>query len=446
MRIKLIAPHENRKDTVLSGETFKLPRLCPPLLTALTPPEHDVRIVDESFAPDDQTRDVDLVGITVVTELSARAYQIAETYRKRGIKVVMGGIHPTVLPQEALSHADAVVVGEADEIWPQLLSDASSGRLQRLYRADKSADLQKMPRPNRALYPRPSGRGYTPFAYTIESSRGCPYDCEFCTIGTVAGKKYRTRPVADVIAEIESIDFPYLFFVDDSLALNRNHARELFKEMVPLKRLWVGQGTASLAGDMELLKLVRQSGCLGLLIGFETIQEYAQQEMRKITGLNFDYMEAMRRFHDEGIAVLGAFVFGFDHEDRDVFEQTLEFSMKAKIDGLQLRVLTPFPGTRLYSRLMEEGRLLAPEWWRRGLTSKSLLFKPKSITVDEFLSGMEYIERNVYSYTAIIKRFFGMSVWKRKLIGARLYAGFNLATRSRYLRNLKDMRPIDGLR
>ena len=432
MKIKLIAP-ENRSS---SAECFKIHRLSLPLLAAFTPSEHDVTIVDEAFVPDSIDQDVDLVGISVLTDLTNRAYYLADRYRNRGVKVVLGGIHPTVLPLEALEHADSVVVGEGDGIWSRLVSDAASGKMQKIYRADRVTNLGGLPHPRRDLYPKPSRKGYTPLAYSVEASRGCPYDCEFCSIKRITGSGYRVRPVRDVIAEINSIDFPYFFFVDDSFGLNRNATKQLLREMIPLNRLWVGQGTISLAKDSELLKLMGLSGCKALLIGFESVQKYVQSNMKKITGSGIDFSEAMSRFHDQGIAVLGAFIFGFDHENKDVFDQTLEFLIKNRLDGVQLRIVTPFPGTNLYTRLLREGRLIEPGWWHRGHSSTDILFRPKGMTVDELWDGVERLKRNTYSTVSIIKRFFGMSLKKRTSIGARIYLGFNLATRKRYFEEL----------
>ncbi len=442
MKIKLIAPREPHEDTLSSP--FRLRRVNLPLLSALTPPGHTVTIVDEAFAPDDMNQDVDLVGITVMTDLALRAYHIADAYRQKGVKVVMGGIHPTVLPDEALEYADAVVVGEAEGIWPRLVSDAASGQMQRLYRAGRITDLKDLPQPRRDLLPGIQYQGYAPIPIGVETSRGCPYDCEFCCIGQTLGHHYRVRPVQEVIAEIEAIDSPHLFFVDDALGLNRNVAKKLFAEMIPLRRLWLAQGTVSLAEDLELLRLMERSGCLGLLIGFESVQKGTQNEVNKIKNLRIDFYETMRRFHGEGFGILGSFVFGFDYENKDVFEQTLEFIMRCRMDVVQLRILTPYPGTRLYHRLLSEGRLFVRDWWLDGYPPDTLLFQPKGMTADELMSGFARLNRQTYSFGAMIRRFRGMSPWKRTLLGCQVYAGVNLSTRKRYFKGLRNPQPFAG--
>ncbi len=444
MNIKLIAPHEQREDGISSAETFKIQRVSLPLLAALTPTDHTVKIVDEAFASDDVDEDVDLVGITVMTDLALRSYHIADTYRNRGVKVVLGGIHPTVLPTESLEHADSIVIGEAEKVWPQLVSDAAFGKIQKIYRASNMVDLKGMPQPRRDLYPMPISKGYTPISVGIETSRGCPYDCEFCSIGHTMGRQYRVRPVQEVIEEVDSIDALHLFLVDDAIGLNRTLTKKLFTEMIPLRRLWVCQGTVSLAEDLELLRLMKRSGCSGLLIGFESLQKETQDEMKKFKKIKIDFSEVVRRFHDEGIFILGSFVFGFDHENKDVFDQTFEFAITNRLDGIQLRIMVPFPGTRLYARLLKEDRLFMPNWWLHGYSSDTLLFRTKGMSPDEFLEGFARLNRQVYSYGSIIKRFFGMSLWKRTAFGSRIYMGFNLATRKRYLKSLCIPQPFAG--
>lgn len=442
MKIKLIAPHERSENSISSAETFKIRRLNLPLLAALTPAEHEVTIVDEAFAPDDIREDVDLVGITVMTDLVPRAYSIADSYRRRGVNVVMGGIHPTVLCREALMHADAVVVGEAETMWPKLVSDFASGRLERVYCATRPSDLRNLPKPRWDLYPTAVFKGRTPISSAVMTSRGCPYDCEFCSIHQVFGHRYRTRPISEVLAEVESIDSSFLFFVDDSLGMNRPAAKRLFDEMIPLRKVWAGQGTVSLAEDPELLRAMRRSGCLGLLIGFESVQQEAREGMRKTKNLRFDFLEAMRRFHGEGLMILGAFIFGFDHESRDVFDETLEFIMRCRMDCVSLRILTPFPGTRLYARLLNEGRLFSPDWWLHGYPPDTLLYQPRGMTPEELLDGFARLNKQTYSFRAIGKRFFGMRPWKRTAMDCQVYAAFNLATRRRYLTGLRIPQPF----
>jgi radical SAM superfamily enzyme YgiQ (UPF0313 family) len=431
MHIKLINPCAQWDLRRSSAETFKIQHLALPLLAAYTPSEHTVTIVDESFAPDDADQEADLVGITVMTDLARRAYQIADAYRQRRVPVVLGGVHPTVMPNEALQHADAIVLGEGEVIWPKLLSDLTRGKLTKVYKSERTACMAGRPIPRHDLYPGSNSKGYTPLCYAVEASRGCPYDCEFCTVAMVMGRKYRFRPPREVAYEISYLDNPNIFFVDDNFGMNRKVAKELFTELIPLNCVWIGQGTVSLAEDIELLRLMKRSGCHAMLIGFESVQEESRNTMSKVNNMKIDYKEAMRRFHGEGIAVLGAFVFGFDYENKDIFEQTLDFALENKLDLAQLRSLIPFPGTKFYKRLQDEGRLFIPDWWLREAEPGGLLFRPKGMTPDEFLGGLERISKEFYSFNKIFHRSMGMKPWRRSKLGWKLYIGTNLAFRRR---------------
>ncbi len=437
MKIKLITPFEKLDSNISSAETFKIQQLTFPLLAAITPPEHSVKIVDESFLSDETNEYVDLVGITVITDLALRAYQLADNYRKRGVKVVMGGIHASVLPYEALKHADAVVIGEGENVWPALLEDATRNRLKKVYAAKNISNLTGRPIPRHDLYPDPSKRGYTRLAVGIETSRGCPFNCEFCATSQIRGIQYRTRPIYEIIREIETINNPILLFVDDNLALDRKYAKQLFSEMIPFRKKWLGESTISLAEDQELLKVMKLSGCVGLLLGFESLSKDTQKTMTKFKNLRISHVEAINRFHNEGIPILGAFVFGFDNENKDIFDQTIEFAMSMKLDLGQFRPLTPYPGTRLYNRLSEEGRLTVPDWWLQRNPPNSLFFQPKKMTHEEFIEGMERVTRNFFSIWGIASRYFGINPLKRSLGSSLLYLGTNLANRYRYYSDIR---------
>lgn len=435
MKIRLVKPAVHTREGSLLMQTFRIQDVALPLLAALTPEKHTIKIVDESFAPDDPDEDIDLVGLSVCTDLALRAYQIADHYRKRGAMVAMGGIHSTIVPDEVAEHCDAIVIGEGDRAWQELVCDAEDGKLQKFYRAERIPKLVGQPIPRRDLYPELVYRDLIPFSVGIEASRGCPYDCEFCSVHTVGGHIYRMRPVEEIIAEIESIDSDYLVFVDDNMALNQDVAKKLFKAMIPLKRQWVAEGNTSLAHDLELLTLMRRSGCLGLQVGFESIQPETIQRIKKLKLMKIDHAEAVRRFHDAGIAIMANFIFGFDHDSLDVFDQTLDFAIRVKLDFAQFRALVPYPGTRLYDRLLAENRLIDPKWWlnqHRRFGDAPPAFYPCRMSLEQLADGLLYISEEFYSFHNAFKRFFGIKPWHHSCVTVQLYLAINRTFGQRY--------------
>jgi radical SAM superfamily enzyme YgiQ (UPF0313 family) len=377
-----------------------LVRLSLPTLAALTPPDWEVAIHDARAAPVPFDRPADLVGITAFTSEINSAYAIADEFRQRGVPVVLGGIHATALPDEALAHADAVVVGEAEGTWETLLSDLSAGRLKRIYRSERPCDMKAMPTPRRDLLPRAM---YTSFN-TVQATRGCPHDCAYCAVTGVFGKQFRTRPVEEVIAEIRTFDTKEFFFIDDNICGHTAYAKRLFQALIPLRRTWGGQTSISFAKDPELLKLYAKSGGRYAFIGLETISKENLSAINKEWNKADGYGEAIRRIHDAGINILGSFIFGLDGDDPSVFSRTLDFIMEHKIDAAQFHILTPFPGTRMYELLKAEGRITQEDWARYH--TGEVVIKPKNMTAKELQDGYHWVFRKTYSIPNVLRRTF----------------------------------------
>ncbi len=411
MRIVLIIPRWP-KESFWDVIAFKFPLLSTSLLAGLTPVRHQVSIVDESILEIDFDQEVDLVAITAITPLAPRAYEIADEFRKRGRKVVIGGIHASWLPEEAKEHSDSVAIGEADEVWPEILEDADAGRLKPFYRQKEKTDLTLLPIPRRDLLPR---RGYL-FHNLIQTTRGCPYDCEFCSVTALHGKTYRMRPIAEVEKEIQSLERSkaYIFFVDDNIVGNLSYAKELLTMLSHYRLRWVSQGPIHIAENEEILSLLGKAGCHGLFIGFESLREENLELMGKRINRVERYERAIQRLHDAGIGVYGSFVFGYDYDDASVFDEFLEFADRNRIDGAFLPILTPFPGTRIYQRLKQEGRLLTEDWSKYDMAT--VVFQPKRMTVEELQEGFWKVNRSFYSIPSMMKRIFNPFQIRRSLI------------------------------
>jgi radical SAM superfamily enzyme YgiQ (UPF0313 family) len=397
MKIELIVPAVE--------ENAPVPNLTFPILAALSPPDAEISFTDDLLTPIDLEKDlkeVDLVGITVLTKTALRAYEIADGYRKKGIPVVLGGIHPTALPEEAKGHADSVVIGEAEEVWPSLIEDLGVGNLRPFYRQEGFTELSKIPRPRREILPR---RGYFPLD-VVQVTRGCPFRCEFCSVRKFFGDTYRFRPISEVVEEVKSLRHHLIMFNDDNIIGNPFYSKELLRALIPLKKKWIGQASLSGLRNAENVSLLAKSGCIGLLIGFESLSRSNLIRSQKYQNDPAEYREIIDRLHRSGITIWGSFIFGFDEDDSSIFEETVAFAIQTKLFSVVFALLTPYPETAFYQRVKEEGRLVQDQWWLLERPEESApFFIPKKMSSEVLREGWKRAWKEFYSFPSIRKRF-----------------------------------------
>jgi len=392
-----------------------------------------VRLIDENVEQVDVNTPADWVAMTCMTASAPRAYELADAFRDRGIPVVMGGIHPSVMPDEASAHAAAVVVGEAEPVWRIIIEDLAADRLKKRYSDFGWADMKGLPLPRRDLLR--TERYVT--VKVVQTARGCPHSCSFCSVTPVFGRRYRFRPVPEVVEEVRSLG-GWIGFVDDNIVGHARRAKELFEALIPLNIRWVGQGDLSLARDPEMLALAARSGCQAMFIGFESLSAENLRATGKLPNLRGDMGEAIQKIHRAGIEIIASFVLGLDGDDLGVFKRTADFAEKHKLMAAQFAVLTPFPGTAIRTQLEHEGRLLDHDWTH--YTMSKVVFRPKKMTAAELHEGQVGTYKRFYSIPSIVKR--GMAL-RGKLI-ARLvvnlsYRGVNRGTGvSKALRTLRE--------
>jgi radical SAM superfamily enzyme YgiQ (UPF0313 family) len=384
-------------------------------LAALSPPEWQVVIIDEKVEPLDLNQEADLVGITAMTPTINRAYAIADHFRSRGITVVLGGIHASQLPEEGLTHCQSVVVGEAEILWRQLLADFTQQALKPIYRHESTfPSLHHLPQPNWELY---RNKHYLPVHF-VETTRGCPLDCEFCAVTTAFGGHYRNRPHEEVVAELQQLQ-PFegrftlkncVFFVDDNIIANRAYARELFSRIADLKLKWFGQASVNIAQDREILRLCQKSGCVGIFIGFESLSVETLRGIGKRVNQPQQYRDVIQIIHDHGIGIDASFVFGFDNDDAGVFDRTLEFASQSKVEAAYFSILTPYPGTRLYERLWRQGRLLTQNW--SLYDGSRVVYQPQHLTPEQLMEGYYRVLKEFYRIASIFHRLWGGKSYK----------------------------------
>jgi radical SAM superfamily enzyme YgiQ (UPF0313 family) len=402
VRIHLVTAESPASRRLRSWRLIQFPQLTMPLLAALTPAEHEVFHTDEIVEPVCFDRPADLVGITAPTPSALHAYALADEFRRRGVPVVLGGPHATALPDEALEHADAVVTGEAEDTWPRVLEDAKLGSFSGIYRSTGEASLAGMPSPRWDLI---KGRHYRK-AVTI-ATRGCPHRCDYCSIPLLYGPgRVRHRPVAEVAAEVARAPTRAVVFWDDNIGAHPRYAKDLFRALAPLGKWWTSQCTLSAAQDEEFIELAARSGCKALFLGLESISQESLDGTNKAHNRVDGYGALIERFHRHGVAVHLGIMFGFDEDDRGIFERTVDFLDRACVDVATMSMVVPMPGTHTFLRLRAEGRLLTEDWSKYD-GKKHCVFRPKRMSPEELVAGTEWAARQFYSLASIHRRLRG---------------------------------------
>ncbi len=399
MKILLISPKSTVRPMDSAWKTHMAPPLSLLVLAAVTPEEHDIQLDDENVEKLSFNEDVDLVGITVKVDTVYRAREISMFYQKKGIPVVWGGIHPTMWPGQCEQLADSVVIGEAEEIWPELVKDAEGGNLKKTYKCIGVVDPAKIPIPRWELT---RGKNYF-FTNTLRIGRGCPWRCEFCynsSKNIAAG--YRMKPIENVIKEIESLHTNHVMFIDDNFIGNVPYAKRLLNRFKTMGLTWHAAVSADIGRHDDILDMMAETGCKSLFIGFETLNPANIKQSMKMQNKTIEYDETIRKIHTRGMMVNASLVFGLDNDDTSVFPKTLDWLVRNKVETMTAHILTPYPGTQLYNRLVKEGRIIDSDLTHYN--TAHVVFKPKLMSPDMLAKGYFKMYEQFYSFKNIFKR------------------------------------------
>lgn len=435
MDISLIFPRIEHGVTTHSDRgswgsiIFGYPEITLPHLAAMTPRDYSVEIINENYENIDYDKPVDLVGITSYTMTAPRVYNIADKFREKGATVVLGGYHPSALPNEAIQHADSIVIGEAELSWPQLLSDYKNGKLQKFYKADKLIEADKILPLRRDLIK------HMPIMGGIQSTRGCPHGCEFCAITNFfGGRTVRFRPIKHVIDEMKNMPNRVFLFHDPSLTLNPTYTKALLKEMKKLNKGWVANGNTNVLGrDEELLKLAAEAGCIAWFVGFESVSQKSLNGVDKTCNKVVEFQQTVKKIQKYGMGAQGGIVFGLDHDEPDIFDLTLQALYDWGVDAAEINILTPFPGTPVFEKLEKENRIFTKDWSKYDQVE--VVFRPKNMTEKELFEGARHVAKEFYSPLELIKRIWGNIKMSRSLASLFALPGINLSYRKYYKRD-----------
>lgn len=406
-KLALISP--GKEGSVVSGQwkgIVNFYRLTLPLLSSMVPKEHfDVFVYDESVDNVPLDMRFDMVAMSVMTPYAYRAYELSRIFKRNDSTIVLGGHHPSLMAEEATAHCDVVVKGDAEANWPLVIEDFLAERItdKRVYdNLNSNLTTKKRLVPDRSVI-----RDKSLFVFnTVETSRGCPYSCEYCTVAAFYKSSYFQYSVESVIEEIRSIKGKFIFFVDDNLLASGPKHRErtisLLKALIPLKKKWFCQATIKIADDPELLRLAVKAGCMAVYLGLESISKSSLVEVKKAWNRPDSYLERIKKIRDAGIAIEAGIIFGFNHDDKSVFDRTAEFVLKASIESPNAHILTPYPGTPLYKRMLAEDRIIVHNW--DYYNTGNVVFRPAGMSPDELLEGYQHWYRNVFSVENIVSR------------------------------------------
>ncbi len=399
------------------------------LLAALVPKEldADIKIYDETAGPIPLDLDADVIAMTCITGTAMRCYRYADYFRSCGICVIIGGVHPTLMPEEAAKHADSVITGLGEDNFPRALNDYKNGCLKPMYHQDSITTIEGRPLPRKDLLDKSK---YITLN-TVEAIRGCCHTCTFCAYPQAFGKTLYKRTIDDIITEIRTLKGKFVVFPDVNLISDVSFAKELFTAMIPLKKWWFGLTTTSIGHDPELLDLFRKSGCKGLLIGFESVNQETQKDIHKGVNSVSEYKVLMSSLHRYGIMVMGCFAFGADGDGKDVFERTVKMCDEIKIDLPRFAVITPFPKTPFFNELEEQGRIIEREWALYDV--EHVVYKPKNMTKEELEQGIYTAWNKAYSIKSIFKRVDVRNLFRINILYA-VYFAANIGYR-RYAKN-----------
>jgi radical SAM superfamily enzyme YgiQ (UPF0313 family) len=434
MKILLVSPVRDQHQFATGG--ILIPQLALYILQGLTPRQHEVKIVEEEYMQCDLNEECDVIGISCMTSNAYRGYRIADAFREKGKIVVMGGVHPSILPDEALAHANAVVIGEAEGVWEKILEDIESNNLQRIYHEPNPNLGRYIPKDFSSL---PKKRFYN--LIPIQTTRGCPYNCDFCCVSNIFGKKIKEIPIKNIVKDIESSGSRNYIFLDDNIIGNQRYARELFKALIPLNIKWVGQSSISFARDMEMMELAKKSGCRGLFIGLESVLDLNIQKYKKLKSLE-DTKQSIKKILKMGIFIQASVIFGFDEDTHETFGQTVKFLIKNRLSIAAINVLTPYPGTRVFKKFKEGGRLLHEKW--EYYDHNTVVFQPKNMMPLELQIGKIKAWTAFNSIPSIVRRFFGNLRMPGLYLATNLGYRKNMSTESKRLRQFESQMQPDS--